>query len=189
MNRVPAPFLPDYLRMISVTKRPVTLVIASMLLCMSTSFVRADKPGNPAAVTSQDGKYADKDGNPTYKVDKDGKVDFYSYIGFVRYSANCLQCHGPDGLGSTYAPSLVDALKSMDYNTFLATVAGGKKDVSASQQLVMPSLGENKNVMCYIDAIYVYLRARADGAIGRGRPAGHEPKPAAFTTAEDSCMG
>ena len=32
--------------------------------------------------------------------------------------------------------------------------------------------------MCYIDAIYVYLRARADGAIGRGRPAEHDPKPA-----------
>jgi methanol metabolism-related c-type cytochrome len=173
----------------SVTKSARTLVIASTLLCLSSTFVHADKPGNPAAVTSQDGKYADKDGNPTYKVDKDGKVDFYSYVGFVRYSANCLQCHGPDGLGSTYAPSLVDALKNIDYSTFFATVAGGKKDVSASQQLVMPSLGMNKNVMCYIDAIYIYLRARSDGAIGRGRPAAHEPKPAAFTTAEDSCMG
>jgi hypothetical protein len=77
----------------------------------------------------------------------------------------------------------------MDYGTFLATVAGGKKDVSASQQLVMPSLGMNKNVMSYVDAIYVYLRARSTGAIGRGRPTAHEPKPAAFTTAEDSCMG
>ena len=32
----------------------------------------------------------------------------------------------------------------------------------------MPADGENKNVMCFIDAIYVYLRARADDAIGRG---------------------
>jgi methanol metabolism-related c-type cytochrome len=175
--------------MTSVTKLARNLAIACLFACLTTSFVHAEKPGNPAAVTSQDGKYADKDGSPTYKVDKDGKVDFYSYIGFVRYSANCLQCHGPDGLGSTYAPSLVDALKGIDYGTFLATVAGGKKDVSASQQLVMPSLGENKNVMCYIDAIYIYLRGRSDGAIGRGRPAAHEPKPAAFTTAEDSCMG
>ena len=172
-----------------MTKRARTLAIACIFTCLTTSVVRAEMPGNPAAVTSEDGKYADKDGTPTFKVDKDGKVDFYSYVGFVRYSANCLQCHGPDGLGSTYAPSLVDALKTMDYGTFLATVAGGKKDVSASQQLVMPSLGENKNVMCYIDAIYIYLRARSDGAIGRGRPATHEPKPAAFTTAEDSCMG
>jgi methanol metabolism-related c-type cytochrome len=160
-----------------------------MVTYFMTGFVRADPPGDPAAVSSDDGKYADKDGNPTYKVDKDGKVDFYSYIGYVRYSANCLQCHGPDGLGSTYAPSLVNSLKTLNYGDFLATVAGGKKDVSASEQLVMPALGENKNVMCYIDAIYVYLRGRSTGAIGRGRPAAHEPKPAAFTTAEDSCMG
>ena len=53
----------------------------------------------------------------------------------------------------------------------------------------MPSLGNNKNVMCYIGAIYTYLRARADGAVGRGRPEKHAPKPAAFTEAEDKCMG
>lgn len=172
-----------------MTRLARTLMTACVATCLTAGFVRAEKPGDPAAVSSEDGKYADKDGNPTYKVQKDGKVDFYSYIGFVRYSANCLQCHGPDGLGSTYAPSLVDSLKNLNYNDVMATVAGGKKDVTASQQLVMPALGENKNVMCYIDAIYIYLRGRSDGAIGRGRPAEHEPKPAAFTTAEDSCMG
>jgi hypothetical protein len=54
---------------------------------------------------------------------------------------------------------------------------------------VMPANGENKNVMCYIDAIYVYLRARGDDALGRGRPPNHAPKPASFTKAEDECMG
>jgi methanol metabolism-related c-type cytochrome len=175
--------------MIGVTKRARILATACIATCLSIGIARSDPPGDPAAVSSQDGKYVDKDGSPTYKVGKDGKVDFYSYIGFVRYSANCLQCHGPDGLGSTYAPSLVDSLKNLSYNDVMATVAGGKKDVTAAQQLVMPALGENKNVMCYIDAIYVYLRGRSTGAIGRGRPAEHEPKPAAFSAAEDSCMG
>jgi methanol metabolism-related c-type cytochrome len=175
--------------MIGVTKRARILVTACIATCLSVGVTRADPPGDPAAVSSEDGKYADKDGSPTYKVEKDGKVDFYSYIGFVRYSANCLQCHGPDGLGSTYAPSLVDSLKNLSYNDFMAIVAGGKKDVTAAQQLVMPALGENKNVMCYVDAIYVYLRGRSTGAIGRGRPEEHEPKPAAFSAAEDSCMG
>src|ERR1700709_2805505 len=141
-----------------VTERARLLSTACILTCLTTTFSHADKPGDPAGVNSEDGKYADKDGMPTYKVDKDGKVDFYSYIGFVRYSANCLQCHGPDGLGSTYAPSLVDSLKNLNYSEFFATVAGGKKNVSASQELVMPALGENKNVMCYLDAIYIYLR-------------------------------
>lgn len=148
-----------------------------------------DGSGNPAAVSDDDGKWSDKDGNPTFKIGPDGTVDWYTYIGFVRYSANCLQCHGPDGLGSTYAPSLVDALHSLSYGDVLATVAGGKKNVSAAQDLVMPALGENKNVMCYIDAIYIYLRARSDGALGRGRPAKHAPKPEAFTNAENACMG
>jgi methanol metabolism-related c-type cytochrome len=175
--------------MTGVAKLARQFITACLFTCLTAGFVHAEKPGDPTAVSSKDGKYADKDGNPTYKVDKDGKVDFYSYIGFVRYSANCLQCHGPDGLGSTYAPSLVDSMKNLDYNEVVATVAGGKKDVTAAQQLVMPALGDNKNVMCYIDAIYIYLRARSTGAIGRGRPADHEPKPAAFTKAEDGCMG
>ena len=43
--------------------------------------------------------------------------------------------------------------------------------MNSAQTLVMPTFGDNKNVMCYIDAIYVYLRARADDAVPP-RPAG-----------------
>jgi methanol metabolism-related c-type cytochrome len=158
-------------------------------LSVGIAYAVDDGAGDPAAVKSQDGKWEDKSGNPTFKIADDGTVDWYTYVGFVRYAANCLQCHGPDGLGSTYAPSLVDSLKHIDYSTFYATVAGGKKDVSPAQTLVMPAEGENKNVMCYIDAIYVYLRARSDGAVGRGRPEKHEAKPEAYGKAEDDCMG
>jgi hypothetical protein len=70
----------------------------------------------------------------------------------------------------------------------LAVVTNGKKDVNAAQDLVMPAFGANRNVMCYIDPIYVYLKARSDGAIGPGRPARHQPKPADFAAAEDACM-
>lgn len=172
-----------------MTALPRAIAAACVVACLATGLARAETPGDPTAVSSQDGKYADKDGMPTYKVDAKGKVDFYSYIGFVRYSANCLQCHGPDGVGSTYAPALIDSLKSLTYPEVLTTVAQGKKDVSSSSNLVMPSLGDNKNVMCYMDAIYIYLRARSTGAIGRGRPADHEPKTAAFSADEDACMG
>ena len=171
--------------MISPSRFAFALGVTTLL---TFGAAHADGSGDPAAVSSEDGKYVDKDGSPTFKVDN-GKVDFYSYIGFVRYAANCMQCHGPDGLGSTYAPALVDSLQHLSYIDVLTTVAQGKKNVSASENLVMPALGENKNVMCYIDAIYVYLRARSDGAIGRGRPEAHDPKPAAFGKAEDDCMG
>lgn len=158
------------------------------IVLLTVSFAYADGSGDPKPVTSQDGEYFDKDGTPTFHIEN-GTVDWYTYSGYLRYGANCLSCHGPDGLGSSYAPSLVDALKTLNYGDFLATVAGGKKAVSNSQNLVMPSFGENKNVMCYINPIFVYLRARADGALGRQRPDKHELKPEAFSKAEDQCMG
>jgi methanol metabolism-related c-type cytochrome len=149
----------------------------------------ADPPGDPAAVKNEDGKYTDAQGNPTYSIQPDGTVDFYTYSGFIRYSSECLRCHGPDGLGSSYAPSLVDALKNLSYSDFLGIVAGGKRDVTAAQDLVMPALGTDKNVMCYIDNIYVYLRARANGALGRGRPTKHADKPESAKKWENECMG
>lgn len=158
--------------------------------CMSgVASAITDGSGDPTAVKSDDGKWADKDGNPTFKVEQDGTVDWYTYVGFTRYSAECLRCHGPDGMGSTYAPALIGSLKQLSYSDFYGIVAGGKKDVSASQGLVMPAEGENKNVMCYIDAIYTYLRARADDAVARGRPHRHAPKPPSFVKSEDECMG
>ena len=40
----------------------------------------------------------------------------------------------------------------------------------------MPAFGDNPNVACYMDDLYVYLRARANDAVGRVRPAKHEDK-------------
>ena len=100
----------------------------------------------------------------------DGKVDFGTYDGYRRYEAYCLRCHGPDGAGSSYAPALAESLKTLNYEQFLETVVYGRKNVSASQQSVMPAFGEAVDVMENIDDIYAYLKARADGVVGRGRP-------------------
>jgi hypothetical protein len=43
--------------------------------------------------------------------------------------------------------------------------------------------------MCYLDDLYVYLKARADGAIERNRPPKRENQPAAAKEFENSCMG
>lgn len=149
----------------------------------------ADGSGDPAAVKNDDGKYFDKQGNPTYSIKPDGSVDWYTYSGYRRYTSECLRCHGPDGSGSSYAPDLTNSLKTLGYSDFLGVVAAGKKEVNSAEDLVMPSFGVDKNVMCYIDDIFVYLRARADGALGRGRPMEHEEKPQAAQKWEDSCMG
>lgn len=163
--------------------------VMAALLLLVPSQVEADGSGDPAAVGSDDGQYADKDGNPTFKIDKDGTVDWYTSVGYVRYTANCMQCHGPDGLGSSFGPSLVDALQTLSYSQFTDTVTNGKQNVSASQDLVMPAFGTNPNVMCYLDAIFIYLRARSDGALGRGQPQKNAPRPAGYSKAEDACMG
>jgi len=170
----------------------VVFVLAGVMIMLVVSagaFAITDGSGDPTAVKSQDGKWFDKNGTPTFKVEADGTVDWYTYSGFIRYTSECLRCHGPDGMGSSYAPALIDSMKRLSYTDFYSVVAGGRKNVSASQELVMPAFGANKNVMCFIDDIFIYLRGRANGAVGRGRPQNHAPKPDAFTKAEDQCMG
>jgi methanol metabolism-related c-type cytochrome len=140
-------------------------------------------------VRTEDGKSFDRNGDPTYKIAQDGTVDWYTYSGFRRYHSECHVCHGPNGGGSSFAPALKDSVKRIGYGDFLAVVAGGRKNVTTAQENVMPAFGENPNVMCYLDDIYIYLRARADDAVGRVRPAKHDDKPEAFAKAEDACMG
>ena len=148
-----------------------------------------DSKEKAAAVTDEDGKYFDADGTPTYKIQADGTVDWYTFSGYRRYHSDCHVCHGPDGVGSSYAPALATSLKNMDYATFLSIVAEGRKSVGGGKENVMPAFGENKNVYCYMDDLYVYLRARAVGNIPRGRPPKKEDKAQAAKDYEASCMG
>ena len=94
----------------------------------------------------------------------DGKVDARTYNGFRRYHAVCNHCHGPDGSGSTFGPSLVDHLTDID--AFRRIVREGTRTGTS----VMKGFAGDPNIAPYIDDIYAYLQARADGALGRGRP-------------------
>ena len=101
---------------------------------------------------------------------KDGKVDSHTYNGWRRYTESCMRCHGPDGAGSSYGPDLVDSVKHMTQDEFNEVVVNGRINVNASSNSVMPPFGEVEDVVTYLDDIWAYLRARADGALGRGRP-------------------
>lgn len=94
----------------------------------------------------------------------DGKVDGQTYNGFRRYHASCNHCHGPDGMGSTFGPSLVD--RPLDIDSFRRVVRDGQSNGTS----VMKGFADDPNVVPYVDDIYAYLQARADGALGRGRP-------------------
>jgi methanol metabolism-related c-type cytochrome len=100
----------------------------------------------------------------------DGKVDASTYNGYRRYTDSCMRCHGPDGAGSSYAPALLESLKTMPYEGFTEVVINGRQNLGAGQEKVMPAFGHVEDVALYIDDIYAYLKARADGAVGRGRP-------------------
>jgi methanol metabolism-related c-type cytochrome len=147
-------------------------------------------PGDPTAVTTEDdGKSYDADGDPTFKIEADGTVDWPVYSGYRRYHSECHVCHGPDGEGSSYAPKLVDSVKRLSYSEYLEIVTNGRKNVSTAQENVMPSFGTNLNVMCFVDDIYIYLRARAQGDLPRGRPAKHGKRPQAAEDETNACFG
>ncbi len=162
-----------------------TLPVAALSLILAGP-VAAD---NIAISYDEDGKYFTADDVPTFKVEEDGTVDWYTFSGFRRYHAECHVCHGPDGEGSTYAPALKQSAVDMDYYDFVDVVVNGKKRVGASDNQVMPAFGINKNVMCYMDDIYVYLKARGVDAVPRGRPAKKAKKPEAYVEAENTCHG
>ncbi|WP_236784122.1 c-type cytochrome [Azospirillum humicireducens] len=125
--------------------------------------------------TPQEAKVAEPEelvndeGVPLYSV-QDGKVDQGTYNGYRRYASSCHVCHGPDGLGSSFAPALTDSLKRMDYWQFTDVVTNGRTNLGATGDRVMPTFGTDPNVMTNLADIYRYLKARSDEKIGRGRP-------------------
>lgn len=161
-------------------------ILAVLIGCAGGAF--AQEAANTEAVTFDDIRWFNSDDVPTYKIGDDGTLDWASFSGYRRYHAECHVCHGPDGEGSTYAPALKTSAIKMDYYDFTGIVASGKQEISQSQNQVMPAFATNPNVMCYLDDIYSYLRARGTEAIPRGRPAKKETKTEAYATAEAECM-
>ncbi|WP_018633493.1 c-type cytochrome, methanol metabolism-related [Neomegalonema perideroedes] len=141
------------------------------------------------AAASNDGiRYFNAEDVPTFNINDKGELDWPTFSGFRRYHAECHVCHGPDGEGSTYAPALKNSALNLDYYAFLEVVASGRQVTGASGNSVMPAFGTNKNVMCYLDDIYSYLRARGVDALPRGRPAKREQKTDAYSDLEKECM-
>ena len=106
--------------------------------------------------------------NPYHVVE--GKVDRGTYNGYRRYHSSCHVCHGPDGLGSSFAPALVESLQRLDYEAFAEVVVNGRQSLGTTGNKVMPPFAFDPNVMEYMNDIYGYLRARTDGVLDRGRP-------------------
>ena len=146
--------------------------------------------GTPAAAAQ------DVDGG-SYSV-VDGKVDARVFLGWNMYQQTCIACHGVDGLGSATAPDLTAAVARLNSKEFevkvlnrylievpteeLASEAGRSavqqafiEQINASEARAaggtgMPAWENNPAVRERIAALYSYLKARSDGALGPGRP-------------------
>lgn len=158
-----------------------SVVLVSALVVCGGLAAEAQESGTENVAAATDEK--------PYKIAPDGTVDWATFSGFRRYNSVCHTCHGPDGAGSSFAPALVDSLKHLSYEQFTEIVVNGKTEVNTATQKKMPSFGTDPNVMCYLDDIYTYLKARSDGVVGRGRPAKHAAKPPEAAEAEEACMG
>ena len=134
-------------------------MIASML---PTLFILAGYTVKSTAIAQQE--------VPEYVV-QDGMVDKSTFNGYRRFHGICHTCHGQDAMGSTFAPSLVESLKDMDYEAFKTVLIEGRTVTNSDGSVsAMPSMAENIDVMKYQDDIYKYLKARSDGVLAPGRP-------------------
>lgn len=169
----------------NLISRSAMIGLATLLPWAAT----AEGDDNITAAYSEDGRYFTADDVPTFNIAEDGAIDWPSYSGFRRYHSECHVCHGPEGEGSTYAPALKKSAIDMDYYAFYDVVVNGRSRVGAAENSVMPSFGDNPNVMCYLNDIYVYLKARGVEAIPRGRPGKKEPKSDVIREDENACLG
>ena len=92
-----------------------------------------------------------------------------AYLGWKQFELNCSRCHGEYGVGTSFAPALVVSLKDggtiPNEQIFMQTVCAGRPDKG------MPSWCSLGLEIPKIQMIYSYLKQRADGKIGVGRPA------------------
>jgi mono/diheme cytochrome c family protein len=127
-----------------------------------------------------------------YRIGADGRVDIGTYNGWRVFHSACFGCHGTGGVGTDLAPNLVDRIKSMTPRAFAAKVLTSyrlvpadddsaaardalldevmKRDRRARGFVVMPAWEGDARVPVHVLDIYAYLNARADGALGAGRP-------------------
>ena len=123
-----------------------------------------------------------------------GKVDESTLLGWRAFHSTCHACHGVDAGGTSVAPSLVERVKQLSAHDFTVKVLTSYRLVFPSSEvsgddptairsefveevlrreggdLIMPAWEGDRNVRPHVLDLYAYLKARADGALGPGRP-------------------
>jgi mono/diheme cytochrome c family protein len=141
----------------------------------AAGLLAACTPGNPAgapppaaAASSPSAAPGVPPADPYHPPPRD-TVESPLYKAWQQYSLQCARCHGEDGQGTSFGPSLLRALgPDGDVTTreaFVDVLTHGRPDKG------MPSADKMGLDTTYFDGLYAYLKARSDGRLHGGRPA------------------
>jgi mono/diheme cytochrome c family protein len=96
-----------------------------------------------------------------------GKVSAVEYEGWRQYNVHCARCHGQDALPNPVAANLLTSLApggpTADQTAFTKVVMEGRENRG------MPAFGKTLTPE-QVDAMYAYLKGRAEKRIPPGRP-------------------
>lgn len=163
-------------------------MIRPVVLALVLSAGTAGAAGTEASYIER-GKFYTAEDVPTFRIEPDGTVDWFTASGYRRFHMVCHACHGPDATGTEFGPDLTALMGDMDYFDFVDFVRNGSQREADGEIITAPAFGTNPLVMCFVDDLFVYLRARAVGALGPGTPAMQQDQPE--TAREDAafCLG
>lgn len=141
---------------------------ASFLASLLVPFVLATPlVAQGAAGSAPDSAYF----NSYHTVPRD-TVSQVVYEGWKQFALNCARCHGDFGVGTTFAPALVESVKPLGnvptQESFITTVCAGRMDKG------MPAWCALGLEISAMQAVHAYLMERANDRVGLGRPAVRE---------------
>jgi mono/diheme cytochrome c family protein len=145
---------------------PALALLHAVAACSRAGPTASPQPAGPAAPATS-APVAD----PYHRPPRD-TVEVAVYKGWQQYSLQCARCHGEEAQGTSFAPSLVVALKpdgpTPSREEFLTILTKGREDKG------MPSAEKLGLDAAYFDGLYDYLKGRSDGRLHGGRPARRE---------------
>jgi mono/diheme cytochrome c family protein len=146
---------------------PAVALLDALGACTGAGPTPSSQPASPPPAAASPAVAAD----PYHPPPRD-TVDVALYKAWQQYSLQCARCHGEDGQGTSFAPSLLVALRPDGHapsrEEFLSILTKGREDKG------MPSAAKLGLDSVYFDGLYQYLKGRSDGRLHGGRPARRE---------------
>ena len=108
----------------------------------------------------------------SYHVVPRDTVSQVVYDGWKQFALDCARCHGDFGVGTSFAPALIESVKPggtiPTQELFIQTVCAGRADKG------MPAWCALGLDISKMQTMHAYLVERASGRVGLGRPAVRE---------------